>query len=160
MNEKRKFKNNSLWWLDFGILNISNLKFKYSYSNNIFFMTILKKYYFFYFLLNKKNINTLLYYNIDCFLLKNKKTTQINQFSSIQTIFSDFKFLLEVNTYNNLQSISSIYSGNTWIERELKEMNDCYFNNLVDSRKLLLNYNYEKNINYNNFNHIINDLNL
>lgn len=46
----------------------------------------------------------------------------------------------------------------TWIEREIKEFNQINFINLIDSRKLLLNYNYNLNLDYSNYNNIINDL--
>ena len=45
-------------------------------------------------------------------------------------------------------------------ERENKEFNNIFFQNLNDTRKLLSNYNYNKNLQYNNFNNIINDINI
>jgi Ni,Fe-hydrogenase III component G len=66
--------------------------------------------------------------------------------------------LLNINVANNILSISKIYFGNTWVERELKEFNNIYFIGLIDNRKLLSNYNYNNKLNYNQFNSIINDL--
>jgi Ni,Fe-hydrogenase III component G len=66
--------------------------------------------------------------------------------------------LLNINVANNILSISKIYFGNTWVERELKEFNNIYFIGLIDSRKLLSNYNYNNKLNYNQFNSIISDL--
>ena len=44
------------------------------------------------------------------------------------------------------------------MERELKESNNIFFLNLIDNRKLLFNYNYNNNLEYNHFNSIINDI--
>lgn len=59
---------------------------------------------------------------------------------------------------NNLISISNIYKSFGWVERELKESNNLVFKGLKDSRKLLLNYNYNINNHYINYNNIINDI--
>ena len=37
------------------------------------------------------------------------------------------------------------------MERELKESNNIFFLNLIDNRKLLFNYNYNNNLEYNHF---------
>lgn len=73
---------------------------------------------------------------------------------------SDFKILTKILFYNNLQSISQIYCGNTWVEREIREFYNILFFNLLDSRKLLSNYNYNHNLEYNQFNNIIYDINI
>ena len=69
---------------------------------------------------------------------------------SLQTLFYDFKILLITNIKKNLTSVSNIYYSNCWVERELKEINKINFINLKDSRKLLLNYNYNSELVYSN----------
>lgn len=158
MNKKRKFVNSSLWWLDTNILNTENIKFKYSYESNIFFLKISKLFYYYYFLINKKNLNSLMFSNLDSVLISSSNKN--NYYLAGQTIFCDFKFMLEVYSNTHLHSISGIYSGNSWVEREVKEFNKVFFINLNDSRKLLLNYNYNETINYNHYNNIIGDINI
>jgi hypothetical protein len=153
---KKKFLNHYLWWLDINILNTDNLNFKFSYLNNIYFLQLNYKYYYYFFLLNNKNLNTLNFYVLDILTYKNINTH--NYFLSYQSIFYDFKILIETQFKKNISSISTIYSGNLWVERETKEFNNIQYLNLTDSRKLLSNYNYNNSLQYNNFNNIINDL--
>lgn len=143
-----------MWWLDYSILNLNNIKFKYSKFNNIFYITLINFYYFF--LINKKNLNSMLFYNLDGVItsLNNKNSI----YFSIQTFFYDLQILLDISFNKYLPSISKIYSGNSWLERELKEFNNIFFINLLDNRKLLTNYNYNNNLEYNHFNQILGDI--
>lgn len=155
MNKKKNL-NSSLWWLDLSILNINSLVFKFSYLNNIYFLQLNHKYYYYFFLLNNKNINTLNFYILD--ILTFKSVNINNYFLAYQSIFYDFKILIETQFKKNISSISKIYKGVLWVERETKEFNSIQYLNLTDSRKLLSNYNYNNSLQYNNFNNIINDL--
>ena len=154
MKKKNKLTNSLLWWLDFSILNTSLISFKYSNNNNIFFIKLFN--FFNFFCINKKNLNSLYFYILDC--------TIVNCFNSnlyyigYQSYFFDYQILIESKFTKITNSISFIYPGISWIERELKESNDIFYLNLNDSRKLLLNYNYINSIQYNNYNNIINDL--
>ena len=107
-------------------------------------------------MLNNKNINTLNFYILD--ILNYKNVNLNNYFVSYQSIFFDFKLLVETQFEKKISSLSKIYKGALWIERETKEFSLVEYNNLIDSRKLLSNYNYNSNLQYNNFNNIINDL--
>ncbi len=156
MNKKNFLLNTSLWWVDFNILNLNALLFKFSKINNIYFLNINYEFFFFFFLLNSKNLNTLNFYILDILTYKTKNIN--NYFLSYQSVFFDFKILLETNFLNSISSISNIYKGALWVERETKEFNGVQYTNLNDTRKLLLNYNYNNQLQYNNFNHIINDL--
>ena len=157
MKEKRKFTNNSLWWLDVCILNNNNFLFNYKNNNNLFYLNINNSFYYYYYLIMRKNLNTLLFLNSDITTIK----STINKlYISKQSIFCDFKIMLSVNIENKINSVSTIYCGNTWLERELREFYNFFFINLVDSRKLLLNYNYNSSLNYNQFNNIISDINI
>jgi hypothetical protein len=156
LNKKKIFSPATLWWLDVNILNINILKFKYSLINNIYFLYIANKYIYTYFLLNKKNLNTLNFYILDILTFKNINT--YNYFIAHQSIFFDFKILIETHFKNKTTSISKINSGSLWIERETKEFNLIQYDNLLDTRKLLSNYNYNSDLQYNNYNNIINDL--
>lgn len=155
MTKKKNLLNYS-WWLDLKILNLNILKFKYSKINNMYLLDIEQKFLYFFFLLNKKNTNTLNFYIVDLTVL-DKKT--VNEYNIVyQSIFYDFKLLIETTFKKNISSISTIYNGSLWIERETKEFNNIQYTNLLDTRKLLSNYNYNNNLEYNNFNNIINDL--
>ena len=77
---------------------------------------------------------------------------------SLQTFFYDLQIFVNINIIEKLSSLSKLYFGNTWIERELKENNEILFKNLTDNRKLLSNYNYNKSLEYNQFNSLINDI--
>jgi hypothetical protein len=154
MNKKKIQITNNLWWLDYSILNLNNINFKYFYFNNIFSIKLKNFYYFF--LINKFNINLTYFYNLDATILN--KIANKTYIISTQTFFYDLQLLLNINVANSVLSISKIYFGNTWLEREIKEFNNIYFIGLIDNRKLLSNYNYNNKLNYNQFNNIINDL--
>ena len=141
-----------LWWLEFSTVTNKNLIFKYNKYNNIFYLSIQNYYYFL--LLNKFNLNNLFFFLMDATILEKK------YYLSLQTLFYDFKILLITNIKKNLTSVSNIYYSNCWVERELKEINKINFINLKDSRKLLLNYNYNSELVYSNYNNIINELKL
>lgn len=158
MNKKRKFLNNSLWWLDVSILNYNNIDFFFSYENNIFFLQLNKNYYYYYSLIGKKNVNSALLYNLDG--VYTYSDTFGKYILATQTIFYDFKVLIEVVADGNIPSTSQIYRGNTWIERESKEFSGIFFTNLLDNRKLLLNYNYNHDLQYNQFSNVIGDINI
>jgi len=150
MNKKKKLITNNLWWLDYSILNSTKIKFKYYYHSNLFYIQLINYYYFF--LISKKNLNNMLFSNLDATIQER------NYYISVQTFFFDLKFFIEIKFKNYLFSLSSIYSGNTWTERELKESNEVFFINLADNRKLLSNYNYNDKIEYNQFNTMVGDI--
>ena len=154
MNKKKIQITNNLWWLDYSILNLNNINFKYFYFNNIFSLKLKNFYYFF--LINKFNLNSNYFYNLDGTILD--KAVNKTYVLSIQTFFYDLQILLNINIINNALSISKNYFGNTWIERELKEFNNIYFIGLTDNRKLLSNYNYNSKLAYNQFNSMLNDI--
>lgn len=157
MNKKKITPLNISWWLDIGILQ-SNLKFHYSLINNTYNIKINNAVLYFFFLLNKKNTNTLNFYILDIVSLPIK--TYYQYFISYQSIFFDYKVLVQTQFTKKTTSLSTIYNGALWIERETKEFNELQYNNILDTRKLLSNYNYNSSLEYNNFNNIINDLNI
>lgn len=156
MKKQKDFSANTLWWLDTHIINTSILKFKFNKTNNLYYVNLTNAFYYYFFLLNKNNSNTLFFSNLDAVILKN--TTSNYYYITTQTMFSDFKIIIYTKFNDYLQSISQVFPGNTWIERELREFNENTFLNLVDTRKLLSNYSYETNLNYVHFNEIINDI--
>lgn len=144
--------NSLLWWLDICILNLDSITYKYSYTNNIFFFNLNFNWFYNYFIINKYNLNTTYFYILDMLYLNN------NVYISSQSFFFDIKILIESNIENFIQSISKIYPGCLWLEREMKEFSDITIFNLKDTRKLLTNYGYNKDMVYTNYNNIINDL--
>lgn len=157
MNKKKITPLNISWWLDIGILQ-SNLKFNYSLINNTYNLTLNNAILYFFFLLNKKNTNTLNLYILDIVALPIK--SYYKYFISYQSIFFDYKILVQTQFIKKTTSLSTIYHGSLWIERETKEFNEIQYNNILDTRKLLSNYNYNSTLEYNNFNNILNDLNI
>lgn len=154
MNKKKNLNN--LWWLDCAILNLQLTNFKYSKINNIFNINIQKNIFFFFFLINKKNLNSYLFYILDSLLINNNNNKTL--YISYQSIYFDYKVLIETYIKNEIQSLSHILKGTIWIERELKEFSNIPYSNLLDTRKLLSNYNYNNILSYNNYNNIINDI--
>lgn len=155
MNQKN-IMNYLTWWLDFTIINVNSSTFKYSQLNNIYYVNIKEKYLYFFFLINKNNINSLNFYNLD--ITNYKILNKYKYFIAYQSIFFDFKILIDTTVKNTIQSLSSINKGSLWLERENKEFSSLQYTNLNDTRKLLSNYNYNNSIQYNQFNSIINDL--
>ena len=101
-------------------------------------------------------MNNMFFYNLYAVICS--KNSLNNYFIGIQTFFFDLQIFAEITFKDKLDSLSKVYSGNTWMERELKESNNIFFLNLIDNRKLLFNYNYNNNLEYNHFNSIINDI--
>lgn len=155
MNQKN-IMNYLTWWLDFTIINVNSSTFKYSQLNNIYYVNIKEKYLYFFFLINKNNINSLNFYNLD--ITNYKILNKYKYFIAYQSIFFDFKILIDTTVKNTIQSLSTINKGSLWLERENKEFSSLQYTNLNDTRKLLSNYNYNNSIQYNQFNSIINDL--
>ena len=153
---KKNIMNYLTWWLDFSIINANSINFKYSQINNIYYINIKENFIYFFFLLNKHNVNSLNFYNLD--ITNYKLINNYKYFIAYQSIFFDFKILLDTTIFKNIKSISTINKGSLWLERENKEFSSIQYLNLNDSRKLLSNYNYNDAINYNQFNNIINDL--
>lgn len=138
-----------MWWFEFIFINC-NINFSYNKNNLINYFNT--EQYFLFFLINKKNVNNLLFYLLDGVITKHI------YYISFQTIFFDYKILLNCFNLTKLLSISNIYKNFSWVERELKEINKIMFIGLKDSRKLLLNYNYNIENQYINYNNIINDI--
>lgn len=147
-----------MWWLDINIINTHNILFTYLTESNLFTLQLSKLYYYYYFLINRNNLNSLYFFNLDATVVNNEDLN--TYYIATQTIVADFKILIKVLFTNNLQSLSQIYPGNTWVEREVREFYSIFFNNLLDSRKLLSNYNYNHNLNYNQFNNIVYDISI
>ena len=147
---------NLSWWLELKIINAETLMFQYSKINNMYYLDLKENYLYYFFLLNKKNTSNLNFYITDLTMFNNKT---LNTYLIVyQSIFYDYKLLIQTSFKTNIQSLSSIYKGSLWIERETKEFNSINYLNILDSRKLLSNYNYNTTLEYNNFNNIINDL--
>lgn len=155
MNQKNII-NYLTWWLDFTIINVNCSTFKYSLLNNIYYINIKENYLYFFFLINKNNVNSLNFYNLD--ITNYKIINNYKYFIAYQSIFFDFKILIDSTIHSAVQSLSSVNKGSLWLERENKEFSEIQYNNLNDTRKLLSNYNYNNSIQYNQFNNIINDL--
>lgn len=149
-----KFNLLTIWWIDFFILNVNSTKFLINKINNYHYFLLDNSYIYIYFLLNRNHINTLLFINLDSTILKDIKRC----YYTLQTVFFDYKMLL-ITTFNtSIMSITTLYNGNVWLERELKEMNNIEFLYLTDTRKLLSNYTYDDTLLYNNYNIIINEV--
>ncbi len=156
MNKKKITLNN--WWLDSAIINPQLMLFRYSLSSNIFFLNLSKKLLYYFFLINKNNINTYYFYIVDSAVVTNyeKKEYLVN----IQSVFYDLRITLVSNFKNTIHSLSKIYKSSSWVEREIKEFDLILFQNLNDTRRLLTNYNNNRDLQFNNFNHILNDLHI
>lgn len=152
MNAKY-FQHNTLWWVDFSIIINTPVFFYQKFTNN-FYLQLTNKSHYFYYLITLNHINSFFFYILDLTTVNLKK----NQLMiSHQSIFFDYKVITTTTSNQNAESISKLNKGSTWLERENRELNSVNYNNLTDSRKLLLNYNYNNDIFYHNFNHIIND---
>jgi NADH:ubiquinone oxidoreductase subunit C len=54
--------------------------------------------------------------------------------------------LQKINNNKKIFSLSRIFSNATWLERENSEMFNIFFSNLLDSRKLLLDYTCNRGV--------------
>ena len=93
-----------------------------------------------------KNMLTNLYANIDKnFLFNTKYRHLLSHFSCFLT---NERITINTTISNKLKinSISSFFKSTQWTERELTEFNNIMFKGLLDSRRLLTDYTYNKNI--------------
>lgn len=75
----------------------------------------------------------------DMSLIKYNKLN-IQTFSVISCLFFYSSLLVNTTHQFDISSVSSIFSGSTWVERELSEFNSIFFIGLKDSRRLLSDY--------------------
>jgi NADH:ubiquinone oxidoreductase subunit C len=149
-----KAKLLTIWWVDAYILNVNSNKFLYNKFNNYYHITATPFFFYILLLLNKKHVNSLSFSNLDIAVATDLKSV----YHSLQTFFFDYKILVYLKYTTNLYSSSTIYSGNLWLERETKEMNNINFIQLPDTRKLLSNYTYNNELIYTNYNGILNEV--
>ena len=152
MNAKY-FQPNTLWWVDFSII-LNSYVFLYQKFTNNFYIQLTNNTYYYYYLLTLNHVNSFFFYILDITSSNLKKN---NLIVTHQSIFYDYKIISFVNFKKTIYSISKINKGTGWLERENKELNRVSYTNLSDSRKLLLNYNYNYSVTYQNFNQIIGD---
>ena len=141
MNAKY-FRPSTMWWVDFSIIFNNYLFLNQQYTNNFYLQ-----------LLN--HINSFLFYILDSSTVNLKKNQLI---INHQSIFFDYQVTTLTNINKKINSISKLNKGSTWLEREDSELNKTNYTNLADSRKLLLNYNYNLEVSYTGFNQIISDI--
>jgi len=153
MNAKY-FRPSTMWWVDFSIIFNNYLFLNQQYTNN-FYLQLSTKNHFYYYLLILNHINSFLFYILDSSTVNLKKNQLI---INHQSIFFDYQVTTLTNINKKINSISKLNKGSTWLEREDKELNKTNYTNLADSRKLLLNYNYNLEVSYTGFNQIINDI--
>ena len=147
------FQSNTLWWVDLAIILNSCVFLCQQYSNNYYIM-LANKVHYYYYLFTLTNINSFVFYVLDITAVKCKLP---KVFTTHQSYFFDYQVTTITSIHNSVASISQINRGSSWLERENKELNKVNYVNLLDSRKLLLNYNYNLNVYYSSFNQIIND---
>lgn len=153
MNAKY-FRPSNLWWVDFSITFNTCLFFTQQYTNN-FYLQVPNKLHFYYYLLILNHINSFLFYILDSTRIDKKNSKLI---INHQSIFFDYQVTTITCINKKISSISKINKGSSWSEREDRELNNTDYTNLLDSRKLLLNYNYNSDISYSGFNQIVNDI--
>ena len=159
MNIKKKFLNNkSLWWLEFTSLNTNVIVFNFDLKNNTTFLTIPSKSYSQFHTILKYSPQSLLFSTLDIALTS--PISELKLYHVIQSFFKDIKACIDIKINKNITTTSNLYFGNTWSERELKEFSSINVINLIDTRKLLLNYNYNNELNYNHYNTLILDFNI
>ena len=153
MNAKY-IRPSTMWWVDFSIIFNNYLFLNQQYTNN-FYLQLSTKNHFYYYLLILNHINSFLFYILDSSTVNLKKNQLI---INHQSIFFDYQVTTLTNINKKINSISKLNKGSTWLEREDRELNKTNYTNLADSRKLLLNYNYNLDVSYTGFNQIISDI--
>ena len=118
-------------FLSFEIFNLKNLSIK-----------LKKNYYYLFIIFKNQTINYKFYNTLANY---NNKMLNYTFFSLMHDININFFFS------NQNISLSSIFKGLSWLEREISEFNNLNLFFIIDSRKLLTNYNSISN-NYINFN--------
>lgn len=130
----KKKKHNNNYMVKFFTTNME--------AQNFFTFTFDYDYFYKFTLLLKLKYNDV-YFPVDmCFYKNLENRNLIVGFSSYFTNnYYRLVFSFEKNYETiNFLSISSIYSGFTWVERELSELNEINFLNLKDGRRLLTDY--------------------
>lgn len=153
--KKKLINARNLWWIEFFSLQITNVKFTYNHIDNINKLIISNSYINLLFTVLKNSTQTTFFSIVDYSVVSanNKYAVYV-----AQSFFKNIKLNIFIDVKNQLLSLTNLYYGNMWIERELKEFSNIYVLNLYDTRKLLLNYDYNTSITYNSFNNIITDI--
>lgn len=149
LNEIIYTKNwKSYYFLELFLLNTqSSHLFCYSTTINsadtLLVTNISKKKYLEYSLLLLTNL-TSIYFFIDATFYKtlNVKHLFLGNFYNYLS-YIKYSFIVEILKNSNcitLYSISTIYKGSSWVERELREFFQLYFVGLNDTRRLLTDY--------------------
>lgn len=122
-----------------------NFYFKTNDFTNKIFINLLKNNYYNYSLINLLNFTNFFFlYEI----VANKAQNIINISVLFNCFITNLNLIYLINIKNKIKSISNIYPSSIWIERELKEMNNIFFIDLKDSRRLLTDYfQFEQNFN-------------
>ena len=152
--DHKKINTLAMWWFDTCVLNTNYSSFYYNKIDNYYYITTSPLHIYIYMLINKKHVNSLLFSTVDATLLTEYKLF----YYVLQTFFYDYKIMLFTTYIKNLLTLSTVYTGNTWLERELKEMHNVAFLQLLDTRKLLSNYTYNTKLTYNHYSNIVNEV--
>ena len=93
-----------------------------------------------------KSLLNSLYSNMDLALTVSNKKTLISSYACFLTSERIIIYSSLIKT-SKIESISNLYKSSQWAERELQEFNDISFSRLNDTRRLLTDYIYHKNLN-------------
>lgn len=107
---------------------------------------------FFYILcISLNSITNLNFILLELYSYKNLQNTYIVY--NLLSLLKDNLLILNTVVFKknfSLLSSSLIFKNAVWLEREVIEFSDLYFQSLLDTRRLLLDYTINKNFFYNN----------
>lgn len=92
-----------------------------------------------------KNLLNTLYTVMDLAVLPSNSNTVVTSYACLLTNERIVNYSL-VPKFKKLKSLSNLYKSTQWVERELQEFNYINFDGITDSRRLLTDYVYHKQL--------------
>lgn len=113
---------------------------------------LLQKNFFYWFLVLLRFELSFLFFPHDVAYTTNKQSGSSFLFAPVSCLFFHINLYIrqELKCSGAIFSLSETFQGLTWVERELSEFNQLYFNGLRDGRRLLTDYG-TYNVDYNSY---------
>jgi hypothetical protein len=124
---------------------LQNINFCTSSIDSSAVVTFFVKYYYYYYSVLCLNCELdCVYFPAELVLFRKNAIVEKTIYNSFIYLYCYYKFTrIKINFFicnNKLKSLTGIYRGLNWVEREIKEFKKIFVCGLVDSRKLLTSY--------------------
>jgi hypothetical protein len=129
----------------FILINSENFCFFTNYLGSPFLLNLVIDIRYYYFMCLYLNTELdCVYFPLELSVFLSSRINSIDKFTGSMLLYGYFRFTsLRFHFFfylNDLKSITSLYKGYIWVEREIAEFTNVIITGLLDNRKLLTNY--------------------